>query len=144
MTHRIKRLPLVYSCSGCSSAAQMANYMALQLDRREIAEMSCIAGVGGDVPHLVRIAQSGRPILALDGCPLQCVKNSLAQRGVIPTKHVMLHEHGVNKRYRTEFNRNEAELSLQNIAEIAKKIAKNVTEYTTAPAQRAESSSLVS
>ncbi len=144
MTHRIKRLPLVYSCSGCSSAAQMANYMALQLDRREIAEMSCIAGVGGDVPHLVRIAQSGRPILALDGCPLQCVKNSLAQRGVIPTKHVMLHEHGVNKRYRTEFNRNEAELILQNIAEIAKKIAKNVTEYTTAPAQRAESSSLVS
>ncbi len=122
----------------------MANYMALQLDRREIAEMSCIAGVGGDVPHLVRIAQSGRPILALDGCPLQCVKNSLAQRGVIPTKHVMLHEHGVNKRYRTEFNRNEAELILQNIAEIAKKIAKNVTEYTTAPAQRAESSSLVS
>jgi len=118
--------------------------MALQLDRREIAEMSCIAGVGGDVPHLVRIAQSGRPILALDGCPLQCVKNSLAQRGVIPTKHVMLHEHGVNKRYRTEFNRNEAELILQNIAEIAKKIAKNVTEYTTAPAQRAESSSLVS
>ena len=144
MTHRIKRLPLVYSCSGCSSAAQMANYMALQLDRREIAEMSCIAGVGGDVPHLVRIAQSGRPILALDGCPLQCVKNSLSQRGVIPTKHVMLHEHGVNKRYRTEFNRNEAELILQNIAEIAKKIAKNVTEYTTAPAQRAESSSLVS
>jgi len=37
MTHRIKHLPLVYSCSG-SSAAQMANYMALQLDRREIAK----------------------------------------------------------------------------------------------------------
>ena len=26
-------LPLVYSCSGCSSAAQLANHLALRLDR---------------------------------------------------------------------------------------------------------------
>ena len=84
-------LPLVYSCSGCSSAAQMANHIAVQLDRRGEAEMSCIAGVGGDVPHLVRIARSGRPILALDGCPLQCVKHSLAQRGVTPDRQLLLH-----------------------------------------------------
>ena len=41
--------PLVYSCSGCSSAAQMANYLAVQLDRKGVAEMSCIVGVGGNV-----------------------------------------------------------------------------------------------
>lgn len=35
-------LPLVYSCSGCSSAAQMANCLALELDRKGVAEMSCI------------------------------------------------------------------------------------------------------
>ena len=40
-------LPLVYSCSGCSSAAQLANHLAVRLDRDERAEMSCIAGVGG-------------------------------------------------------------------------------------------------
>ncbi|MCB1967386.1 hypothetical protein CDO44_03055 [Pigmentiphaga sp. NML080357] len=59
--------PLVYSCSGCSSAAQMTNHLALQLDRLGLAEMSCIAGVGGGVPALVKTATSGRPILALDG-----------------------------------------------------------------------------
>lgn len=104
-----KSLPLVYSCSGCSSAAQMANHLAVQLDRRGIAEMSCIAGVGGNVRPLVRVAQSGRPILALDGCVLQCVKNSLAQHGVEPTTHVLLHELGVKKRYRTDFDPAEAE-----------------------------------
>jgi uncharacterized metal-binding protein len=41
-------IPLVYSCSGCSSAAQMANYLAIQMDRKNLAEMSCIAGVGGN------------------------------------------------------------------------------------------------
>ena len=55
MSHR---LPLVYSCSGCSSAAQMANHLALRLDRAGVAEMSCIAGVGGGVAGLVRTARS--------------------------------------------------------------------------------------
>jgi uncharacterized metal-binding protein len=54
----------------------MSNHIAIELDRRGLAEMSCIAGVGGDVPKLVRIAKSGRPIIALDGCALTCVKNS--------------------------------------------------------------------
>jgi hypothetical protein len=72
-----RNLPLVYSCSGCSSAAQAANYIALKLDREGEAEMSCISGVGGNVQHLVNIARSGRPILALDGCPLACTLHCL-------------------------------------------------------------------
>jgi hypothetical protein len=48
-----------------------------------VAEMSCIAGVGGNVPALVRKAQSGRRILALDGCQLHCVKGCLAQHGIL-------------------------------------------------------------
>ena len=59
MTVDRKSLPLVYSCSGCSSAAQMANYVAVQLDRRGAAEMSCIAGVGGDVPSLLKVRTRG-------------------------------------------------------------------------------------
>lgn len=118
-----EHLPLVYSCSGCSSAAQMANHIALQLDRQGIAEMSCIAGVGGNVPHLVRIAQSGRPILALDGCPLQCVKSSLAQRGIVPTQHILLHEQGVKKRYHMDFDLQEVEKILEEVAMVAASLA---------------------
>jgi uncharacterized metal-binding protein len=78
------KLPLVYSCSGCSSAAQTSNSVAIALDRRNLAEMSCIAGVGGDVPKLVKVAKSGRPIIAIDGCALSCVKSSLARHGLQP------------------------------------------------------------
>lgn len=91
-------LPLVYSCSGCSSAAQMANRMALRLDRERLAEMSCIAGVGGGVPGLVKTARSGRPILALDGCVMACVSACLARAGVQPDQHVVLSSFGVKKR----------------------------------------------
>lgn len=101
--------PLVYSCSGCSSAAQMANRLALQLDRAGMAEMSCIAGVGGAVPGLVRTAQSGRRILALDGCVLKCVAACLASAGVTADTQLVLSDYGVKKRQHTDFDNNHAQ-----------------------------------
>ncbi|HEX5756614.1 MAG TPA: putative zinc-binding protein [Arenimonas sp.] len=103
------KLPLVYACSGCSSAAQMANQLALWLDREGAAEMSCIAGVGGGVPGLVRTAQSGRQILALDGCVLACASACLARAEVKADRHLLLSEFGVKKRKHADFDRAEAE-----------------------------------
>lgn len=106
------RLPLVYSCSGCSNAAQMANFIAVQLDRRGVAEMSCIAGVGGDVPALVKTATSGRPILAIDGCHLACVKNCLARHAVQPAHYLVLTEYGVRKRGGQDYDPEQADRML--------------------------------
>lgn len=105
----LSRLPLVYACSGCSSAAQMANDFALRLSREGRAEMSCISGVGGGVAALVRIACSGRPILALDGCPLRCVQACLQQAGVTPARHLLLSELGVKKLKHHDYDAAEAE-----------------------------------
>lgn len=109
MSNDRKSLPLVYSCSGCSSAAQLANHVALQLDRRGVAEMSCIAGVGGDVPSLVKVAKSGRPIVVIDGCPLACARKCLEKHDVEPEMHLQLGEHGVKKRFHADFDQDQAE-----------------------------------
>lgn len=111
-----RKLPLVYSCSGCSSAAQTANYIALKLDREGDAQMSCIAGVGGNVPHLVNIARSGRPIIAIDGCPLACTLHCLSERGLNADFHLLLHERGVKKQYHAEFDQAQADLIAAEIA----------------------------
>ncbi len=100
-------LPLVYSCSGCSSIAQLANQVALELDREKMAEMSCIAGVGGGVKTLVKKAQSGRKIVALDGCHLHCVKSCLKQQGVEASLHYTLTEEGIKKHYHKDFSAND-------------------------------------
>jgi uncharacterized metal-binding protein len=105
----VDRLPLVYSCSGCSSAAQMANHLAIRLDRDGVAEMSCIAGVGGGVPGLVKTARSGRKILALDGCVLACAKACLAREGLAPDVHVVLADDGVKKRRHIDFDAAESQ-----------------------------------
>ncbi|MDC8786422.1 putative zinc-binding protein [Roseateles koreensis] len=114
-------LPLVYSCSGCSDAAQLANHLAVRLDRAGLAEMSCIAGVGGGVPNLVRkateAAASGRPIIALDGCVLACCRACLGQQQVQPTHHVRLHERGVRKHYHMDFDAEQADRLFEELAQ---------------------------
>jgi uncharacterized metal-binding protein len=109
------RLPLVYACSGASSAAQMANHIAVRLDRLEVAEMSCIAGVGGDVKPLVRTAKSGRPIIALDGCPLQCAAHILKRHGLQADKYYDLSKRGVKKKYHEDFDPAQADQMLRQI-----------------------------
>ena len=98
-TRQTVERPLVYSCSGCSSTAQLANSLAVRLDHNGEAQMSCIAGVGADLPNFVRQATSGRPILAIDGCKLQCVMNCLKRHEVAPDRYVQLQEQGVKKKY---------------------------------------------
>lgn len=110
LQQRYAALPLVYSCSGCSSAAQLANQFAVRLDREMKAEMSCIAGVGGHVPALLKTASAKRRILALDGCPLHCTRHTLAQHGITPDEHLDLSTAGVRKRLHAEAS---AEESLQ-------------------------------
>ncbi|NIC00161.1 putative zinc-binding protein [Halobacterium sp. R2-5] len=119
MTESYDDLPLVYSCSGCSSAAQMANDLAVRLDRERVAEMSCIAGVGGDVGPLVDTATSGRPMLVVDGCPLECARKSLEQHGVTPDRHVNLAKRGVPKEYHTDYDDEQAEALYEDLVEEA-------------------------
>ena len=106
-------LTLVYACSGCSSAAQLANHLAVRLDREGYAEMSCIAGVGGGVPSLVRKAQeaqqTGRPVMAIDGCILGCASACLARHDIRPTVHIQLGQEGVKKAYHADFDAQQAE-----------------------------------
>ena len=54
-------------------------------------------------------AQTGRPILGIDGCALACVRSSLAQRGIEPTMHLQLGEHGVRKEYHADFSEAQAD-----------------------------------
>lgn len=90
-------LPLVYACSGCSSAGQAANALAIRLDRAGLAEMACTSGVGAGVAPLVRQARAAERVIAIDGCPLHCALHSLKAAGVTPAEHWRLAEAGVKK-----------------------------------------------
>ncbi len=117
MIQKNTKKPLVYSCSGCSNAAQMANYMAVKLDRSGVAEMSCIAGVGGNVKALLKVAKSERQIVVIDGCPLACAKACLSNHQIEPNLHIELSDSGIKKKQHEDFCQDEADKILEGITE---------------------------
>jgi len=114
-SRRASGLPVVYACSGCSSAGQMANYVAGELDRRGFAEMSCAAGLGGDVAPVLATARAAAQIIALDGCPLSCARKCLERHGLVPDLHYVLTEHGVRDHDHRYFDREHAERIIERI-----------------------------
>lgn len=73
-----------------------------------MGEMSCIAGVGGNVKSLVKTASSGRKIIVIDGCPLSCAKACLANHNISPDAHIELTGFGVKKKKGVDFDMEEA------------------------------------
>ncbi|GGY78626.1 putative zinc-binding protein [Marinobacter zhanjiangensis] len=110
-----KQRPLIYACSGCSDVAQLANNGAVKLDHDGEYEMSCISGVGGKVPSLVKTAQSRRHITVIDGCPLHCARHCLENVGVTPQEHVRLYDYGFKKRYGKSYDDDSVEEVCQTI-----------------------------
>lgn len=110
-----KDLPVVFSCSGCSSTGQMANYIAIQLDRKRVADMSCVAGVGGSIKPVLRTVFSARKTVTIDGCPLACSKACLQKLFIEPDASFELTGMGVIQKEHGDFNLGQARLVLRKI-----------------------------
>jgi uncharacterized metal-binding protein len=116
-----KPTTVVYACSGCSDAGEIADRVARQLTRDGAAQMSCLAGIGGRVKSLVSMAEKAEHILVVDGCPLNCAAHTLKLAGFQKFDHLELHKIGIRK--------GSCPLTEERIAtgvEAAKKILANV------------------
>ena len=92
-----KKPTIVYSCSGCSDAGEIADLIARRLTREGVAQMSCLAGIGGRVKPLVKKAENAEHILVVDGCPLNCAAHTLKLAGFNKFEHLELHKIGIRK-----------------------------------------------
>src|SRR5215469_11851531 len=92
-----KPVTIVYACSGCSDAGELADKIARQLSREGAAEMSCLAGIGGRVKSLMRKGEQAERILVVDGCPLNCAAHTLKLAGFQQFDHLELHKLGLRK-----------------------------------------------
>ena len=88
---------IVYACSGCSDAGELADKIARRLSHEGAAEMSCLAGIGGRIRSLVRKGEQAERILVVDGCPLNCAAHTLKLAGFQRFDHLELHKLGLRK-----------------------------------------------
>jgi len=92
-----KPTTVVYACSGCSDAGEIADRVARQLSSEGAAQMSCLAGIGGRVKNLLTTAEKAQRILVVDGCPLNCARKTLELAGFNEFEHLELHKLGIRK-----------------------------------------------
>lgn len=92
-----KKPAIIYACSGCSDAGEIADRVARQLSREGAGQMSCLAGIGGRVKSLVMKAENAERILVVDGCPLNCAAHTLKLAGFKEFEHLELHKIGIRK-----------------------------------------------
>jgi len=86
---------VVYACSGASNLGQLANEIALRLDRLGLAELACLTEVGAEDGGA--LGSNERPVLSISGCASGCCAAMLARHGVEPVRSVVLAERGVAK-----------------------------------------------
>ena len=89
--------PVIYACSGCSDAGELADRIARRLTQEGVGRMSCLAGIGGRVKHLVAVAEKAERILVIDGCPINCARKTLELAGLRQFEHLGLDELGLRK-----------------------------------------------
>jgi len=88
---------VIYACSGCSDAGELADRTARVLSQKKLGEMSCLAGIGGRVKSLIIKAEKADEIVVIDGCPLNCARHTLANAGFEKVHHLELHRLGIRK-----------------------------------------------
>ncbi|MCK5564895.1 MAG: putative zinc-binding protein [Planctomycetes bacterium] len=88
---------LIFACSGAADVGAIADQAARKMAKEGVGKMFCLAGIGGRISGIMKTTESAESILAIDGCPLDCVKNSLQQAGFNQFEHLQLADLGLEK-----------------------------------------------
>ncbi|MCF7956878.1 MAG: putative zinc-binding protein [Phycisphaerae bacterium] len=104
---------LIFACSGAADVGEVADRSARKLSQDGVGKMFCLAGIGGRVDGIMKSTAAAGAILAIDGCPLGCVKKCLEHAGFNAFHHLQLSELGMEK--------GKTAVSEANIARVAAK-----------------------
>jgi len=88
---------LVFACSGAADVGAVADQAARKMTRDGTGKMFCLAGIGGRVSGIMATTAAASKVLAIDGCPLNCVKLTLEQAGFSGFEHLQLADLGMEK-----------------------------------------------
>jgi uncharacterized metal-binding protein len=102
---------LVFACSGAADVGAVADKAARKMTMNGDGAMFCLAGIGGRIDPIMQKTATADKILAIDGCPLNCVKATLEQAGFDAFEHLQLADLSMEK--------GKTPVSEENIAKVA-------------------------
>ncbi|PKQ62227.1 hypothetical protein BZG02_12980 [Labilibaculum filiforme] len=91
-----KSTKVVFACSGAADVGELSDLVARKLQRDGKAQMKCLAFVGAGIPELIDSVR-GAKIIVIDGCPKDCGKLMMFEKGIRGFTHLRLTELGYHK-----------------------------------------------
>ena len=88
---------LIFACSGAADVGELADRTVRLLNQEGKGKMFCSVGIGGRVDNILKKTKTASTILAIDGCPMDCMKKSLENARFNNYKHIRLTDHGFIK-----------------------------------------------
>jgi uncharacterized metal-binding protein len=88
---------LVFACSGAADVGELTDRAARHIHRNGAGSMFCMGGIGGGVEPIMNKTRTAEKILAIDGCPLNCVKATLEKAGFTEFEHLLVTDLGFEK-----------------------------------------------
>ena len=89
----------IFPCAGASNTGQISNMVGVELAKNGVGTMMCTVGIGGHRPGIVKSAEGCDRIIAIDGCPVNCAKETLEHAGIDVDTHIVVTELGVKKNH---------------------------------------------
>lgn len=112
---------LIFPCSGGSDVGELTDKAARKLTKDGKGRMYCLAGVGGRVSGIMATTESAADIIVIDGCPLDCAKNTMETAGFKKFNHLRLSDIGMPKGNTPVSDENVSKIALEGAKMLSKK-----------------------
>jgi uncharacterized metal-binding protein len=88
---------LIFCCSGASNVGALSYLAAIRLAQEGFGNFSCIAGIGGNIPPMIRSAKDAEERIVIDGCPTGCARRIMDSNLIPIDRYVIVTELGKKK-----------------------------------------------
>ena len=88
---------LILACSGAANVGQISNEAAKALTEQGHGRMYCAVGVGAGLQDFIETTRNASACVAIDGCPMGCVKKALENAGLEADVYVLVTDLGIEK-----------------------------------------------
>jgi uncharacterized metal-binding protein len=112
VTKTIKELPkrLIFCCSGASNVGVLSYLASIRLAQKGFGNFSCIAGIGGNIPPMIRAAKDAEERIIIDGCPTGCGRRILDSNLIPIDRYVIVTDLGIKKTH--DFNVDDCDVDI--------------------------------
>jgi len=86
-------------CSGGSNCGQIANAAAVELTRKGLGNIYCLAGLGARISGMVESARSAQRLVVIDGCSVACALKTVKAVGLEPSDYLDVTQQGIEKNH---------------------------------------------